>query len=327
VQEYTGTVTFTFLGDCTLGGEEKNRTSRLSFDSRIAAEGPEYPFRYLTALTEGDDWTIANLEGVLTDRELAPAEKKYNFKGPTSHTAVLTQGSVECVNLANNHSHDYGAAGYADTQAALENAGIAAFGEEWLGIWRNAEGLRIGFIGVAGNLSGERAGVFGRRMEALQNLGCAAIIVIMHTGTEYDYTPDGYEKQIVNQAVEHGASLIIGGHPHVVQGVDCVGNVPVVYSLGNCVFGGNTHPRDFDALAVRAELSFEEGVLTGITLRLYPLCIASGSNNNNYSPCLLTGYDAARVLKKMERSTGYQIGEFEPDRGAVLSFPIGSETK
>ena len=68
--EYTGTVTMTFLGDCTLGGEEKKAKSALSFASRIAENGMDFPFRGLKQLTEADDLTIANLEVVLSDRKL-----------------------------------------------------------------------------------------------------------------------------------------------------------------------------------------------------------------------------------------------------------------
>ena len=128
VQEYTGTVRITFLGDCTLGGEEKTRNAARGFIRVIEQNGMEYPFRNLTALTAGDDLTVANLEGVLSDRDLSKVKKTYNFKGATAYTEILKAGSVECVTLANNHSHDYDTAGYLDTKAALDTAGIAYFG-------------------------------------------------------------------------------------------------------------------------------------------------------------------------------------------------------
>jgi poly-gamma-glutamate synthesis protein (capsule biosynthesis protein) len=93
----------------------------------------------------------------------------------------------------------------------------------------------------------------------------------------------------------------------------------VVYSLGNCVFGGNSNPRDHDALLVRAELAFREGVLEGITLRLYPLSVSGEANRNNYSPVPLHGADAERVLRKMKESTGADPGPFSDEEGAVIT--------
>ena len=321
VQEYTGTVTITFLGDCTLGGEEKNRLSSLSFQRRIDQNGYDYPFRNLTSLTASDDLTVANLEVVLTDRNLSRVKKKFNFSGPTAYTEILKAGSIECVTIANNHSHDYGNEGYQDTKDALEKAGIAFFGTDSVAVWKNEDGLMIGFLGVSGSLSGDRAKAYREKAELLRHLGCSAVITVMHAGTEYEYEPDGYQKQIVSQAVRCGSSLIVGHHPHVVNGFDVVDGVPVVYSLGNCSFGGNTHPKDFDALVIRADLAFEEGILSSLTLHFYPISISVDTHYNDYSPRLLTSSDAARVLEKMEKSTGWSLGTFDETQGAVVTVP------
>ena len=321
VQEYTGTVTITFLGDCTLGGEEKTRTAANGFFKTVEREGYGWPFRNLLPLTGTDDLTVANLEGVLSDRDLPKVKKKYNFIGPTAYTEILREGSVECVSIANNHSHDYDTAGYKDTQAALAGAGIAFFGTDSVAVWKNEEGLLIGFLGVSGSLSGNRAVSYRKKAELLKNLGCSAVITVMHAGTEYQSAPDGYQTQIVNIAVNSGSDLIIGHHPHIVQGFSVVEGVPVVYSLGNCSFGGNGNPRDYDALVVRAELNFEDGELASETLRFYPISLSGDSRRNNYSPVFLKGDDAARVLKKMEESTGVSPGDFTEEKGAGITVP------
>ena len=321
VQEYTGTVSITFLGDCTLGGEEKVRGLYRGFDQTIGRNGYGYPFRNLTALTAADDLTVANLEGVLSDGELEKVEKTYNFRGTAAYTEILKEGSVECVTLANNHSHDYGPAGYRDTVRALENAGVAWFGTDSMAVWRNEEGLMIGFLGVSGHLSGNRYREHQKQAEILRSMGCAAVITVMHAGKEYESETGDYQQQIVSRTISSGANLVIGHHPHIVQGFRIIKGVPVVYSLGNCVFGGNTNPRDHDALAVRAELSFEEGGLTGITLRFYPISVSGEAGWNDYSPVLLSGEDAERVLRKMEASTGMSPGAFDSAGGAVVTVP------
>lgn len=322
VQEYTGTVRITFLGDCTLGGEEKTRNAARGFNRVIEQNGFEYPFRNLVSLTAGDDLTVANLEGVLSDRDLPKVPKTYNFRGTTAYTGILKAGSVECVTLANNHSHDYDTAGYLDTKAALDAAGIAYFSTDCTAVWKNEEGLMIGFLGVSGSLSGNRAKEYTKRAEFLRSVGCAAVITVMHAGTEYASEPDSYQQQIVKRALDCGTDLIIGHHPHVVQGWEERNGVPVVYSLGNCVFGGNTNPKDHDALAVQAELSFREGELEEITLHFYPISVSGEAGRNNYSPVLLEGADAERVLKKMEDSTGVSPGSFDPAGGAVVSISV-----
>ena len=319
---YTGTVTITFLGDCTLGGEEKSKQKSTGFVQKIAKNGYEYPMRHLKVLTQTDDLTVANLEGVLTDRTLKKVDKTYNFSGPTEFTNILTLSGIECVTLANNHSYDYGEEGYADTKDALEAACVAWFGTDGAVIWQNAEGLRIGFTGVHYALYDRQATAYEKQMQALKDAGCAALITVMHAGEEYTQTIDRHQKQIVSYAVKEGADLIVGHHPHVVQGFDFVSDVPVVYSLGNCAFGGARYVKDADALALRAELDFEMGQLTGMTLRFYPITVTTDDTYNNYSPDFLTGKAAQRVLNKMKKSTGYDMGDFDAETGAVISFSV-----
>ncbi|MBR2824578.1 MAG: CapA family protein [Clostridia bacterium] len=319
--EYTGEVTATFLGDCTLGGLESRKNSSLGFVQRIEENGYAFPFRNLLARTGKDDLTVANLEGVLSDRKLKKVPKEYNFIGPTAYTEILKAGSIDCANLANNHSHDYGDEGYADTKAALEEAGIAWIGTDEPAVWRNPEGLMIGFLGVGSSLSGNRYTRFRSQAEALKELGCAAIVTVMHAGTEYSYSPpDSFQEQISRRAAECGSCLVIGHHPHVVQGLSTVDGIPVVYSLGNCSFGGTTHARDHDALMVQAVFRFREGELKGMDLHFYPISMTSDSRYNNYSPRMLEGEDAQRVLEKMRKSTGTDVGEWTETEGAVYSL-------
>ncbi len=318
VNEYTGSVTMTFLGDCTLGCDDTTRRMKVGFIQRIADNGLDFPMRYLSALTATDDLSIANLEGVLTDRELEKVDKKYNFSGPTAYTGILTSGSIECVTLANNHSHDYGDAGYQDTKDALAAAGVAYFGVDCMAVWQSDDGLLIGFTGVSWSLTGDRTKRYARQVALLRELGCAAVVTVMHAGTEYDYEPvNNYQQDIVRKARENGVDLVIGHHPHVVQGYEIRGGMPVLYSLGNCSFGGTTRARDSDALLAQAEMHFDEGALSGMTLRFYPIAITSDDRYNNYSPIFLTGRNARRVITKLEKSTGNGFDTFDEEAGVA----------
>ena len=321
VSDYTGTVTVTLLGDCTLGGEEKSVNRSSGFVQHIAQYGYEYPFHHLKKLTAGDDLTIANLEGVLTDRKLKKEKKTYNFSGPTAFTEILTAAEIECVTLANNHTGDYGDAGLHDTRAALEEAGVAWFDRDNAALWESPEGVRVGVVGVFYSLYGRHLTAFQKQVRTLRELGCAAVICVMHSGEEHTLTVDRHQKQIVECAVKEGVDLVVGHHPHVVQGFELVDGMPVVYSLGNCAFGGALHVKDTDSLVLQAELRLEEGRLVSTALHFYPITVTTDEAVNNYCPAFLTGAGASRVLEKMKKSTGYELPPFDREEGAVVEVP------
>ncbi len=319
--DFTGTVTLTFLGDCTLGGEEKTAGRATGFVQTVAQKGYDYPFRHLKKFTADDDLTVANLEGVLTDRKLKKEKKTYNFSGPTAFTQILTSAGIECVTLANNHTGDYGDAGLNDTKAALEQAGVAWFDRDSPVLWESPEGVRIGVVGVFYSLYGRHLTAFEKQVKTLRALGCAVVICVMHAGEEHTQTIDRHQKQIVQCAVKAGVDLVVGHHPHVVQGFDMVEGMPVAYSLGNCVFGGTMHVKDPDSLILRAELHLEEGKLTSSTLRFYPITITTDTERNNFCPSPVTGAAAQRALDKMKKSTGYDVGPFDREAGAAVEVP------
>ena len=121
-------VLLTFTGDCTLGSEEAKRANENSFDSVIGREGFSYPFEKVRFLFESDDFTVVNLEGVLSDSSSGEnTGKTYRFRGPAEFVKILAGSSVEAAGLANNHTGDYGTRGLEDTQRILSEAGIAWF--------------------------------------------------------------------------------------------------------------------------------------------------------------------------------------------------------
>lgn len=119
-------LTLSVVGDCTLGTDET-----FDYDTSLNAcydnNGKDYFFKNVKSIFEADDLTIANFEGTLTDSD-AREDKTFAFKAPAEYAQILTSGSVEAVNTANNHSHDYGEQSYTDTLTALDNAGITHFG-------------------------------------------------------------------------------------------------------------------------------------------------------------------------------------------------------
>lgn len=141
-------IRLTFAGDVTLGSEEKLRGEDFSLDTFAAQNGDSYFFAKVRALFDQDDLTIVNLEGVLSDSSRGKNKKKtYRFRGPADFSSILSAGGIEAVNLANNHTLDYGQGGYNATLDALDAQSIAHFGSRSTFIFEK-HGLKIGFLGL-----------------------------------------------------------------------------------------------------------------------------------------------------------------------------------
>lgn len=311
------TMTLTFAGDATLGGEQSQISSVKSFQSLVKFHGMAFPFQELRSLFATDDLTVVNLEGVLSDSVPEKTQgKQFNFIGEESYTAILRAGSVECVNLANNHTMDFGEEGYRDTVAALERDGIAYIGEDAVTVLEK-DGVRIGLTGSLFALDGDKQGNLERQIEALQSVGCQWIVHTLHAGVEYDAKPSQKQRSVAEFVAGKGVSLMVGHHPHVVQGMDMIGNMPILYSLGNSSFGGNLRPKDYDACVLRAEVRFSGGELTSLQLTLFPIRISGEKKYNNFQPVLLTGKDAERVMKKIQESSKISLSPYVEGEGAV----------
>ena len=142
-------IRLTFAGDVTLGSEEYLREKDFSLVSFAEREGYSYFFENVRELFSKDDLTIVNLEGVLSDSNAGEnKEKTYRFRGNPEYTQILTSGSVEMVNPANNHTMDFGERGYLDTKVALTQDNILFFGGRETTIFEK-NGIRIAFLGVS----------------------------------------------------------------------------------------------------------------------------------------------------------------------------------
>lgn len=309
------TIRLTFAGDCTLGDEAKAAGGRNSFSTKIKKEGMAYPFSLLLPLFAADDFTVVNLEGVLTESGEDKVKKKYNFRGSPAYTEALTLGSVECVSLANNHIRDYGARGEADTKQALNEAGISLFDEGTLCVFEK-DGVRIGFTATSFTLSANKELRLAADIELLGRLGCAAIVHVMHAGTEYADTAGYDQRHIARRAVANGATIVVGHHPHVPQNISVIDGVPVVYSLGNCCFGGNTAPKRREALLMSAELHFVSGGLQRLDWTLHPIYISGGSYGNDYRPYPMDDEAAAGLITRLDGLSDIPLAPYIPGVGA-----------
>lgn len=318
VTEYKNetTVTLTFAGDCTLGGEAALRSSRNSFAARVAQNGMAYPFAGLQPLFSSDDFTLINLEGVLGDSIEGKVEKQYNFIGDSAYTAILTEGSVECVNLANNHAMDFGSSAYLRMTGYLDEAGVGYVSEETLCLLEK-DGVRIGLTASLFALSDKKQARLKQQMALLRDLGCQIIIHSMHGGEEYAPRASDRQRQTARAAIECGAALVVGHHPHILQNAALYQNAPIIYSLGNNSFGGNFNPADKDALLLRAAFHFKEGEAASLDWSLYPITISGTKNGNDYQPALLAGDEAERVIGRVADLSDIALAPFAEGIGAA----------
>ena len=292
------TVTITALGDCTLGTDENFNTST-NFDAFDAVNGHSYFFQNVRDILENDDATFANLEGTLTT-ETARESKEYAFKGDPSYTEILTDGSIEVVTLANNHSSDYGAQSLTDTQMYLTEAGIDYCTGDTIAM-QELNGVRTAFIGIYVLADGmEREEQVRQTIAQAQEQGAQLIVVAFHWGSEKATAPDETQQSLAHIAVDCGADLVVGHHPHVLQGIEKYNGKYIVYSLGNFCFGGNSTPSDTDTIIFRQTFTIEEGdVGLDDQVEIIPCSISSASGYNNYQPTPAAGSEADRIMAKL----------------------------
>lgn len=291
----------TFVGDCTLGANPANTYADVGFP-QVVGEDYSYPLRNVAAFFEADDATFINLEGTLTDQG-NPADKTYTFRGSPAYSRILTDNSVEVVTLANNHSMDYGQVGYDSTRAVLESAGIP-FVERDSGVIVELDcGLTVGLYGMVyyhldtDDMKAEIA--------SLREQGAELVIVAPHWGVEGSYRPNQLQIDVGHAAIDAGADIVWGSHPHVLQPIEEYGGGIIYYSMGNFCFGGNSKPEDFDTAIFQQEvIRSPEGEISLGNLEIIPCSISSDGGINNYQPTPMEadseGY--RRVLSKLDGS-------------------------
>ena len=295
-------LTISFAGDCTLGTDE-NFSSDTSFNTKYESVGdPSYFMANVASIFAADDLTVANMEGTLTTATQRE-DKTYAFKGSADYAQVLVKGNIETASLANNHSHDYGEQSYTDTISALDAAGIDSFGYDRI-CYRDVKGVKVALIGTY-----ELAKHLDIQEEMKQNIqtakdnGAQITCVFFHWGNEKETVPDEIQVQLGHMAVDAGADLVVGSHPHVIQGYEKYNGRYIVYSLGNFCFGGNPNPSDKDCMIFQQTFTVTgNDVATDDNINVIPCSISSSSSYNNYQPTPAEGDEATRIQAKIEKS-------------------------
>ena len=292
--------TLTFAGDCTFGSVASNWSNPNHFIKTIG-ENYDYPFANVRKFFENDDFTIINLEGPLTDSSSGGANKRFSFRGPTAYTQIMTGSSVEAVTLANNHSEDFGKAGYESTTKVLKEAGITYVEKNGTAMYTTESGLKIGLYAGAFDISTSDV---KNDIAKLRNSGAEIVICAFHWGEEGHYRPSADQQKIAKAAIDAGADIVYGHHPHVLQKIEQYKDGYIFYSLGNFSFGGAALPGDYDTAMLQMDVVRDEnGKVSLGELTIIPCSISSTTKQNNFQPTPLEeGKVYDRVLSKLDGS-------------------------
>jgi poly-gamma-glutamate synthesis protein (capsule biosynthesis protein) len=272
-------VSLTFAGDITLGTDASFSGKTFNWQWERTGQNPTYFTSGIDNLFR-DDLTIANLEGVISDTPLTPvSDKKYRFIGQSQYLQILKTASIELVNLANNHApYDFGDIGYESTKDNLDKAGIYHYGYKNI-FTKEINGKKVCICG----LEGFKPKVY-KSLKSIAQLKstCDILVYTFHWGVERQYIANEFQVNLAHYVIDNGADLVIGHHPHVVQNVEYYKGKPIVYSLGNFLFGGNNNPSD--KIGAVYKIVFNDN---GFTDKLIKISISSDPSRNNFQPIVI----------------------------------------
>jgi poly-gamma-glutamate capsule biosynthesis protein CapA/YwtB (metallophosphatase superfamily) len=279
----------------------------------VAERGAEYPFAAVLPLLRRAPIVLGNLEGPFA-RVARPERRNHSYRVHPRLAHALQRAGITIVTLANNHLLDCGRAGVVETLEALDQAGVAAVGagvDERAAhspVIRVAGGVRVGVLGYYWNRRcAARGGLPGSAMDAPQALAADIgalrpqvdrVIVTFHWGVPYERQPSSSDQAKARLAVDYGADVVIGHHPHIVQPAELYRGRPIFYSVGNFAFGtGNSRA---EGLAVGVRFEAQQTIV-----EVYPLYVKNRDPRVNYQPQVLRGRGAERVLRQLLETSNF----------------------
>ncbi len=295
------TFTLSATGDCALGILQYHEWAA-SFDQYYDEQGETWFFEKFRDVFEADDLTLINLECVFSDAE-ARVDKTFNIKGKEHYTGILTSSFVEACSLGNNHTLDYGEEGFLDTTAALDKAGVIWANNDVVSYYTSEEGIKVAMISVNLFKTAEKTPeqYLFDGIEKAKAEGANLIVVSPHWGIEGDYYANDYQKDLGHRLIDAGADLVIGNHPHVLQGIEYYNGKIICYSLANFSFGANRNPGEKDTAIYQQTFTFVDGVLQAdLDACVIPARVAGASGYINYQPIIAEGEQKAAIIQKLK---------------------------
>ena len=345
--------TISMVGDCSMASNPDKKGWAIAYESVINGD-MSYPFANTRQYFEDDYLTIANLEGVLSDNYYSSIEW-FTFLSPASYADILTEGNVDFVTLANNHTLDFGEKAYNDTLAALDAVGMAHAGENETYIYQTDDGLKIGIYCLYNRLTGnmlktmssaaqtelaeQSRQLIAQAEKTLREQGAEYFIACLHMGTEGFYEPSEIQMEMCRYTIDTGFDLVYCTHAHRLQPVESYNGGVIFYGFGNWTFGGHTNPGNgtdpgaYDTVIGRVTVCRLGDQVTLEELEVIPCCIASVSDLENFvpNPGTLNDYQPTPYTeggKAWERTMSMVNGTYEganyiTDYGNVLAAMNG----
>ncbi|NHW36765.1 CapA family protein [Paenibacillus aceris] len=263
-----GQVSLTFVGDVLFASK---------VEDILKQKGYDYPYTNVKDYLSKPDFTIANLETPITTRGTVQ-KKDYVYRSSPLSLPPLKDAGIDLVNLANNHVMDYGPEGLQDTMNALDQEGIKRIGagkdldEAYQPVILEKDGVKIAFLGFSrvvpeaswkagpGHLGVAETYNYKLPVEAIQKAKESAnlVVVVAHWGAERSDHPDKNQTDLAHRYIDAGADLVVGGHPHVLQGFEQYKGKWIAYSLGNFIFTTNDTPKTWETVILEAACSKEQ---------------------------------------------------------------------
>ena len=265
------------VGDCTLSSSQREDT----FETVVNGDR-SWPFSGTKQYFEDDYLTIANLECSLSEEKLY-GSSTFQFCGDSGNAEMLVQGGVDFVTLGNNHTMDFGQTGLENTESVLEKYGVAYAAPDASYIYESDGGITVGLYAAPWSASEYqvRSGVSA----LANNRDVDIVICLMHWGIEGAYRQNDAQATIGKAAIDAGADIVYGSHPHVLQPIVEYNGGWIIYSLGNYVFGGNTAPRDRDTAIVQFTVKrAADGTVTVEGYEAVPCSLSSTPVTNDFRP-------------------------------------------
>jgi poly-gamma-glutamate synthesis protein (capsule biosynthesis protein) len=316
-----------FLGDFLPSG---------SADDVIAVKGYSYLFGGVHDILAESDAAFLNLETPLSGRGAPVEGKAYTFRAdPAAADAMYAEG-IRAVSLANNHILDFGPGALSDTLDNLRKAGIQTVGagmdvseaaEPAVVLTDSGSVVLLAFSNTFPDSYWAKRGrpgtLFGSPKMVRKAVSGAAekgpVIVSFHWGQELMEQPKEYQVNLSHLAIDSGADLVVGHHPHVPQPIEIYRGVPILYSLGNFSFGSYSQ-NALTGLMARAEFG-EEG--TCDKLEIYPLLVDNA--RVLFRPRTLSGIEGQRVFEDLTRGISTEAAEvtWDGEKGVIELKEIG----
>ena len=277
-----------------------------------------HPFNGMRAQFAAVDFNFGNLESPIAGEDLEP-RRWMVFNTKLAHISGLSEFNFKIVNLANNHALDQGINGLENTWNVLDQRGIRHIGtgphldSAWQAKTVVANGIRFGFIGASFTSLNNRGRTrndyvariddLGRLERSIQNALSTNdfLVVTMHAGREYTRKPNPRQIDFARRAIDAGADMVIGAHPHWIQTIETYKGKPIFYSLGNFIFD-QRKPGTNEGLMLKIKVRRTESRKSSVTvlerIDLLPVII------EKTVPRRATEAESIRILRKIGYATG-----------------------